>query len=142
MNLRGPLTRLELLACMFLLVAVGFVAMVLLRDVRSSPERRNDTRSEDVRSLGKAFTLYALEHGGRYPEGVSTEEKMVCQDAAASCTGMLDVRPLIPRYLERIPADPFAVGVHETFYTVRRDGKHIIVAAPYAEGGAVIQVEE
>src|SRR3989338_5285268 len=45
---------------------------------------------------------------------------------------------LVPRYLERIPTDPFAVGVDETFYTVSRTGKRIVVAAPSAEGVEVI----
>jgi len=140
-GVRQTVTRLELVALLLLLLAVGCGAAVILGNVGSSSALRNQKRFEDVRYLENALTLYALEHDGRYPEGIEETAKPVCREDASSCEGMLDLRMLVPRYLERIPADPFAVGVDETFYTVSRAGKRIVVAAPSAEGVEVIRVE-
>lgn len=135
------ITRLELAVLVLLFFVMGWGATVLLGDVGSSSYERNRKRSEDVLLLENALSLYALEHDGRYPEGTEGEPKFICQQNASSCDGILDLRMLVPRYLEHIPTDPFAVGVRETFYTIHREGKRIIVAAPYAEGGETIQVE-
>lgn len=141
MSMRGAFTRLELVLCVFLFFAVGWGATVLLRDLGSSPAARNRQRWEDIRSLGSALALYAIEHDGRYPEGVTETMQPVCRGGAPSCEGKLDVRALVPRYLEHIPADPFASGVDGTFYTVHRTGKRIVIAAPHAENSEVIRVE-
>lgn len=137
--MRSAITRLELMGLALLCVGVGWWAMALVGRAGSSLDARNRQRREDIRSLEAALALYATEHEGRYPEGIGETAQMICRGDAASCRGMLDMRTLVPRYLERIPADPFAVGIHETFYTVRREGKRIILAAPSAEGGETIQ---
>ena len=137
----GTITRLELVLFAFLLLVMAWGTTRILADVGSSSALRNQKRFEDIRSLENALVLYAFEHEGQYPEGIGETAKPVCQEVASSCEGMLDLRPLVPRYLEHIPADPFASGIHETFYTIHRDGKRIIIAAPYAEGGEVIRVE-
>lgn len=141
MGVRGTITRFELIALVLLFLAVGWGATVLLRDIGSSPAVRNRQRWEDIRSLESALALYAIEHNGQYPEGVGNGKKIVCREGVLSCDDMLDLRVLVPRYLEHIPADPFASSVDETFYTVRRDGKNIVVAAPHAEDGEAIRVE-
>lgn len=141
MGERGTITRLEFIVLVSLLLAVGWGATVILGDVESSSDARNYKRSEDIRSLENALVLYALEHDGRYPEGIGEEPKFVCQRDTSSCEGTLDLHVLLPRYLEHIPTDPFAVGVQETFYTVHHEGKRLIVEAPYAEGKEVIRVE-
>lgn len=141
MGVRSGITWLELVIFGLLLLAMGWGAMKVLGDLGSSPHERNRQRSEDVRSLGNATTLYALEHNGRYPEGIGETAKAVCQERAVSCEGMLDLRAFVPRYIEHVPMDPFAVGVDDTFYTIHREGKKIIITAPYAEGGEVIRVE-
>lgn len=141
MGVRGAMTRLEMVIFAFLFLMVGWGVMRVLGDLGSSPHERNRQRSEDVRSLEKALVLYALEHDGRYPDGIVETGRSVCREGALSCEGMLDLRAFVPRYIEHIPIDPFAVGVDDTFYTMRREGKKIIIAAPYAEGGEVIRVE-
>lgn len=139
MHLRGAVTRLELMGLVLLFVGMGWWAMALVGRAGSSLDARNRQRRDDIRSLENALALYATEHEGRYPEGIGEAAITICRGDAASCDGMLDVHMLVPRYLERIPADPFAVGINATFYTVRREGKRIILAAPSAEGGETIQ---
>ncbi|MBI1934666.1 hypothetical protein HYS30_03295 [Candidatus Peregrinibacteria bacterium] len=141
MGSRQTLTRFELAAFMLLFLVIGWGAMRILQGVGSSSDERNRRRSEDVRALENALVLYTLEHDGRYPEGIEETVKPVCREDASSCEGKIDLRMLVPRYLEHVPTDPFAVGVDDTFYAISRVGKRIVVAAPSAEGGEVIRVE-
>lgn len=138
---RSGITWLELIVFGLLLLAMGWGAAILLGGVGSSLNERNRQRLDDIQSLADALLLYAVEHDGRYPEGIMETGRSVCREGASSCEERLDLHGLVPRYLERIPMDPFAVGINETFYTVRRGGSTIVVAAPYAEGGEVIRVE-
>lgn len=138
-ELRGAITRLELMGLVLLCVGMGWWAMALFGGAGSSSAARNRQRREDIRSLEVALALYAVEHEGRYPEGIGETAQTICRGDAVSCDGMTDLRALIPRYIERIPADPFADGLNATFYMVRREGRRIILAAPSAEGGEMIQ---
>lgn len=135
------LTRLECLLLLGLLAAFGWGLFFAFSPAMSSPETRNAERQRDVEALRNALALYALEHNGRYPSDIGEEARPICQEQTTSCAGMIDLRVLVPRYIEHIPADPFAIGIEETFYMAHREGNHIIVTAPHAEGKEVLRVE-
>jgi hypothetical protein len=72
---------------------------------------------------------YVIDNNGTYPIGLLGNETEICATAslkstdglgAIVCTGMLDMRVLVPTYLVAIPPDPQATG-SESWYRAYKD---------------------
>lgn len=110
-----------LLEILLVIAAIGILAAIVI--VAINPNRqiaqvRDADRVSSSNSLTKALEQYTIDNGG-YPTSVSPTETEVCATGNLSttdalggidCTGLLDLRALVPTYLASIPVEPTASG--------------------------------
>ncbi len=110
-----------LLEILLVIAAIGILAAIVI--IAINPQRqlaqvRDTTRLNDVNLLNKALEQYLIDEGS-YPESISGIYSEICATDDLSsedtlgvidCTGLLDLRVLVPKYIASIPADPASQG--------------------------------
>lgn len=124
-----------LLEILLVIAAIGILAAVVI--VAINPQRqlsqvRDAQRQSEVNTISKALNQYLIDTGS-YPNGVEGYYQEVCQTGneqvggPTDCTGLLDLRPLVPTYIASVPDDPQAEGTGAG-YSVRRNPGNASVA--------------
>jgi type IV pilus assembly protein PilA len=121
-----------LLEILLVIAAIGILASIVIVGInpnRQLAQARDAERSSEAKSLQNALYQYVIDNNGTYPTGLLGTETEICAtgslkdtDAlgAIVCTGMLDMRVLVPTYLAAIPVDPQATG-SESGYRAYKD---------------------
>lgn len=155
-NLKKGFTLIEVL---LVIVLVGILLAIGLTSINIEArfvENRNDTRKNHIKTIEGAISQYRLQEGS-YPDGLLPDRtyREICDTVTRSitdrlpddsyCNGKLDLRVLVPKYLQSIPKDPndtdttggagYSVAVDEATNTVS-------VRALQAEGGVIIAVND
>ncbi|HSE61369.1 MAG TPA: hypothetical protein VLA88_03670 [Candidatus Saccharimonadales bacterium] len=129
------------------LVIIGsLLFIVVTQTVQSHSQSGNIQRRADVNSILNAVLAYAKDNGGKLPEGVAQQPKLIASTNAESAVNLCHA--LVPKYLTTIPIDPnngLAVPVgskcneknarYSSGYMVQAtpDNK-VLVSAPGADG--------
>lgn len=132
-------TLLEVLITVALIGIIASIVIVAINPLQQLGQARDTERESAVRSLHDALYQYALDNL-RYPFEVTDTYKEVCATAkqtaqAIDCTGYLDLRELVPKYITEIPQDPQAPTDRGSGYFVAQstENNRISIISPFAE---------
>ena len=106
------------------------------------PTERDALRTRHLHVILEALVQYSLDHDGNIPY-LSPKNLPICHPETIACTDGVDLRFLVPRYIDHIPADPLSIALPHTLYTIRRDGDgRITLEAPHAEEMKELRVSQ
>ena len=113
-----------LLEILLVIAAIGILAAIVLVAInpnRQLAQARNSERRVELNSIYKAIEQYLIDKGS-YPTGVTNTMQDICLTGAeqvggaTNCSGLVDLRVLVPIYLAGIPVDPsgasYTVGIN------------------------------
>ncbi len=146
-NNRQGFTLIEVLVVIGIIAILAAIVIIAINPRRQFQQANNTQRWSNVNAVLNAVHQYAVEHNGQFPPGINGTAQSVCQSGVASttCTGasLLPIDEyLSPTYLVSLPVDPTCVTANSTCYTIATTSTdRIVVAAPLAEQGEVVQVQ-
>lgn len=114
-----------LLEIILVIAAIGILASIVV--IAINPQRqleimRDTVRKDDVLALDQALEQYSIDEVGLDSLGIGSEVQEVCNTGdetvggPTDCTGLVDLRPLVPRYINRIPKDSEVDGTGYYIY--------------------------
>ena len=106
----------------------------------SVSESRNFDRLTHVNILASAIDIYRKKEG-KLPGEITSNPRIICRsDVDTFCADMVNLSPLLNKYLVTFPIDPLGSTVLGTGYVVSKNKRgEIIVSAPNAENDSNIQ---
>ena len=114
-SLRGAAPRrgVSLLEMTLVIVVIGIIgAIVVPRFSRGADGAAEAVLADDLATLHKAAELFATEHGGRYPSGLSIINQLTLRsDEQGACATTASPPYIYGPYLKVIPAMP--MGPHK-----------------------------
>lgn len=145
MNKKG-FTLLEILMIITLISILLGIFFVFVDPRRQIGNINNAQRKSDIFSIYNAINQYRDINSGKLPEGIIANiSKNICQPGCVESENQIDISSELEPYISfgKIPIDPKQEGLVITGYAVYVDiqGK-VIVSAPLAENGAIINTEE
>lgn len=132
-----------------LLLAIGIIAIslsIVLIAINPGTHLsviRDAQRREEVELIISAVLQYAVDHEGKLPPGIPTDQaKEICMMHEEGCDGVSLDSLVGEQYLKEIPIDPsWKAGEPGTNYFIMQAANgDITVSAPGAEGAEEIQV--
>jgi type II secretory pathway pseudopilin PulG len=113
-------TLLETLLVVTMIIIVAGGMLVVIRPNQRFAQARNNQRRIDIQKIESAITQYRLQEG-EYPPGIAEIYQEICATSSevvgglTDCQSLLDLRLLIPTYLESIPQDENATGINSGY---------------------------
>lgn len=113
-QLHKGFTLIELLLVLTLISILITIGAINFNTTERFSEARNDVRQRHVQLLENTILQYKLQEGS-YPPGLTREYKEICNTGALTindnlpdnyCADKLDLRVLVPKYIQSIPLDP------------------------------------
>lgn len=118
-------------------VIIGIMAIFAVNPIKNQfAKARNATREANVKSIADALTQQATDNHGNYNSKIVNVPRLIGTNPSQT---YVDISNLAPNYIHSIPTDPSGGTTNDTKYSVfRTPNGQIVVEAPYAELGAVI----
>ena len=115
MSARSGFSILELLLAVVILGVLGSIVLFMLNAPQRFLETRNSLRRSHVAALADAISRYTEEEGRTLFLSLPLAPQApveICGDLlTGSCTGLLNLSPLLPEYLDAVPMDPQAESI-------------------------------
>lgn len=101
-------TLIEILLVIGLIAILAAIVIIAVNPARQLEKARDTERLADVYTILNALQQYAVDHGGSFPDNLSTDSYEICRTGAEDCTDMYDLSALTDNgtYLVSIPMDP------------------------------------
>jgi type IV pilus assembly protein PilA len=132
-------TLLEILLVIGIIAILASIVILALNPIKMFSQVRNTQRKANLAEINKALYQYYIDNG-TYPAGVpATNLGEICNTGATSsphsvsCTGYVDLSPLVPTYLVAIPTDPQSSGTSTGYLVAKNSANKIYVKASNAE---------
>ena len=144
-HLKNKSKGFTLIELLIVITIIGILAGIMVRVIDPEywmADARNATRKTDIHGIGIAVANYALDKGV-YPTTITDTQTEICRQDAADCTDLIDLSVLTDAmlYLSNMPEDPKFATDNGTGYDISVNAAgYVIVVAPNAEKGEVIQV--
>ena len=140
-----------LIEILLVVAAIGILAGIVILAINPGKQlgdTRNAARFADINTILNAVYQYSIDYDGGLPGSIPVSDvcnastQTICQ-TNSSCSGLTDLSDLTDGliYLVEMPADPTTATATSTNYAiVQTTGGRVIVCAPGAEQGEVIEV--
>ena len=132
-------TLIEILLVVAAIAILAGIVIVAINPGKQLADTRNAQRKSDVNTILNAISQYSIDNNGSLPAGISTTTTEICATGAASCTGLVDLTVLIPKYIVSVPNEPQGTTVNGAGYMVSKtSASRIYVQSQFPEQGATI----
>ena len=132
-------TLIEILLVVAAIAILAGIVIVAINPGKQLADTRNAQRKSDVNTILNAISQYSIDNNGSLPAGISTTTTEICATGAASCTGLVDLTVLIPKYIVSVPNEPQGTTVNGAGYMVSKTSAgRISVSAQFPEQGVTI----
>ena len=137
-SLKRGFTLIELLLVIGIIAILAAIVIVAINPTKQLGDARNAQRRSDINTILNAVYQYSIDNNGNLPSAISATATPICKSGAASCTGFIDLSPLVPTYIVGLPVDPLVTTGNSTNYNISREvtSLRVTVVAPGAEGSA------
>lgn len=138
-------TLIEMLMVVSLIAILTSIIIIAINPVRHFAEAKNAQRWSNVNAILNAVYQYSVDHDGTFPTALPAVPTEICKTGTApsicASNGLLDLTSLTPTYVVTLPVDPAELPGFGTGYLISTStGNRVIVSAPHAEEGDVIEV--
>ena len=132
-------TLIEILLVVAAIAILAGIVIVAINPNKQLGDTRNAQRKSDVNTILNAISQYSIDNNGTLPTGITATTTEICATGAASCSGLVDLSVLIPKYVVSIPSEPQKTAANGAGYTVSRTAEgRISVSAQFPEQGMTI----
>ena len=137
--MRSGFTLLEIVPVLSVVVILMTIIIVAINPVKQFGDAHNVQRKQDINLIADAIAAHTLEKNRslflNIPTGTAIE---ICGDTiTGNCEGLLDLRLLIPGYLDSMPIDPTSEDPDSinkfTRYFISRTTQRFTITAPDTE---------
>ena len=110
-HIRKGFTLLEVLLVIALMGILFAILLVAINPTRQLAQSRNLVRQADINEIYEALEYYRISQKN-YPAGITETKTDICDTGTeqvggvTNCSGKVDLRVLVPKYLLSIPTDP------------------------------------
>ena len=124
-------TLLEILLVVAAISILAGIVIVAINPSKQLGDTRDAQRRSDVNTILNGVYQYSIDENGAMPSAdITTTAKDICV-TGGTCTGLVDLSALVPKYLVGIPKDPSSTDVNKTGYTILKtsDGRITVEAS-------------
>jgi len=115
------------------------IVILALNPKKQFEKMRNEQRRGDVAHLADAISSYSREKNSELllsiPQSPASPIEICGDSTPGGCTGLLDLRVLIPVYLDELPLDPLASDpdtfIENSRYFISRSSSDRITVSAY-----------
>lgn len=140
-NFREGFTLIEVLLVVGIIAILAAIVIIAINPNKQLADAHNAQRRSDIQTIQKAVYLYNIDTG-QLPTVIPAVSTEICKEAAASCTGLVNLSALTQnqKYLIAIPTDPKATNPNGSGYFIIRDSTtgRIFLDAVFAENAVTI----
>jgi|GEM_PF-325948 len=131
-------TLLEILLVVAIIAILAGIVIVAINPAKQLGSTRDAERKSDIGTIYKAVNQYLIDTG-TFPGNISTTTLTAICDTTGgqSCTDLVDLSILVPKYLTSIPKDPQATT--DTGYYIEKVRSNVYLEAPLSEIGYTTQ---
>ncbi len=107
-NIQKGFTLIELLIVIGIIAILASAIIIAINPGQQFAQARDATRQGHINSINKAILSYMISHYGDLSDlGIAPTATEICASDASSCTGLIDLTPLVSGgHLSTIPTDP------------------------------------
>ena len=123
----GGFTLLEILLVVGIISILAGIVIVAINPSKQLATVRNTERKSDIKQIDSALTQYYIDNF-RYPSSLTGSLTEICDTGAlassttavggGSCSGLINLSPLVPTYFTAVPKDPQASTTNGAGYKV------------------------
>ena len=138
---KGGFTLIEVLLVVAIIAILAGIVIIAINPAKQLADSRNAQRESDVKTIIDAVYQYSIDNNGNIPSTITSTPTDICATGAGSCTGLVDLSVVVPKYVVKIPADPSTGTSSDTHYQISKDANgRLVVNSPDAEQGKTISV--
>jgi prepilin-type N-terminal cleavage/methylation domain-containing protein len=132
-------TLIEILLVVAAIAILAGIVIVAINPNKQLGDTRNAQRKSDVNTILNAISQYSVDNNGALPAGITATSTEICATGASSCSGLVDLTVLIPKYVVSIPNEPQGTTANGAGYMVSRTAEgRISVSAQFPEQSMTI----